>query len=252
MTEQAVQSLAQLQNSFHLKPTHTDLIKSVMGDSSDVIGFIRKGQQYITIEAMDQEEANNQEKILELDASYRELMDLESRVRNQNTTFTTLATRINNGEILKNLMTPYEEIQTQLQAKCTTEEEKYLTNEKYIDFRQNIWNINHPDELMPSLVENDDDDIVMGSTKISLKCPLTTTWLEDPVTSTVCKHSFSKAAILDLMRQSGGSVVCPVSGCNKGIVPTYLINDEIMAERVTRVKARDEKNASSTQFFDVE
>lgn len=66
MAEQAVQSLAQLQNNFHLKPTHTDLIKSIMGDSTDVMGFIRKGQQYITIDAMDQEEENNQEKVIKI------------------------------------------------------------------------------------------------------------------------------------------------------------------------------------------
>lgn len=36
-------------------------------------------------------------------------------------------------------MTPYEEIRTQLQAKLTTEEARYLTSERYIDFRQNIW-----------------------------------------------------------------------------------------------------------------
>lgn len=35
---------------------------------------------------------------------------------------------------------------------------------------------------MPNLVEDGDDDIVMGSTKISLKCPLTITWFENPVT----------------------------------------------------------------------
>lgn len=35
---------------------------------------------------------------------------------------------------------------------------------------------------MPSLDNNDDDDIVMGPTKISLKCPITTTWLDEPVT----------------------------------------------------------------------
>lgn len=35
---------------------------------------------------------------------------------------------------------------------------------------------------MPSLANDDDDDIVIGPTKISLKCPITTTWFEDPVT----------------------------------------------------------------------
>lgn len=63
MTEQTVQSLAQLQNNFHLRPTHTDLIKDIMLDATDVIGFIRKGQQYLTVDAMDHEEVNRQEKV---------------------------------------------------------------------------------------------------------------------------------------------------------------------------------------------
>lgn len=36
--------------------------------------------------------------------------------------------------------------------------------------------------MMPSLGGDEDDDIVVGPSKISLKCPLTTTWFEDPVT----------------------------------------------------------------------
>lgn len=54
------------------------------------------------------------------------------------------------------------------------------------------------------------------------------------------------------MRQSGGNIACPVSGCNKYIRADYLIPDEIMAERVTRVKAREEKKSNATEYFDVE
>jgi SUMO ligase MMS21 Smc5/6 complex component len=45
---------------------------------------------------------------------------------------------------------------------------------------------------------------------------------------------------------------CPIPGCDKRITQQLLENDEIMADRVRRSKARDEQNASNTQFFDVE
>ncbi|KAI8075656.1 zinc-finger of the MIZ type in Nse subunit-domain-containing protein [Thamnidium elegans] len=187
-----------------------------------------------------------------MDVNFKELMDLDNRVRNQTLTMRALADRIMSGEKIKDIMVPYEQVQKSFEDEWNNNEKRYNASEKYSAFRQNIWNIHHPDEIMPSLDENEDDDIVMGSTKISLRCPLTTAWLQDPVTSNLCKHTFSRAAITDLLRQSGGSVPCPIPGCNKRIIPLCLIADDIMAERVRRARARDEQNASTSQYFDVE
>ena len=44
-------------------------------------------------------------------------------------------------------------------------------------------------------------DLVMGQVDKSLKCPITKAFLEDPVTSKVCKHSYSRAAIIAHIRQ---------------------------------------------------
>lgn len=43
--------------------------------------------------------------------------------------------------------------------------------------------VNHPDEPMPEDDEGEDADIVIGRAKESFKCPITQTWLEEPVTS---------------------------------------------------------------------
>ena len=40
----------------------------------------------------------------------------------------------------------------------------------------------HQDELMPSLNQNYDNDLVVGPQKESLNCPITTQLLEEPVT----------------------------------------------------------------------
>ncbi|CAG8780526.1 5609_t:CDS:2, partial [Cetraspora pellucida] len=63
-----------------------------------------------------------------------------------------------------------------------SENEKYFQNENYIEFRQKIWDVNHPDETMPPLDKEADDEIVMGRQKESLYCPITTLLLEEPVT----------------------------------------------------------------------
>ncbi|GAA5814750.1 hypothetical protein MFLAVUS_008252 [Mucor flavus] len=245
-------SLSKLQHEFCLKPTQADGLRIITNDSSNVFEAIEKGQQFVTIAAMDHEELNNKEKVAAMDANFKELMDLENRVRNQTLTLNALSDRIKAGEKIKDIMVPYKQVQKLFEDKWNDNDKRYNVSDKYSTFRQNIWNIHHPDEIMPSLDENEDDDIVMGSTKISLRCPLTTAWLEDPVTSNICKHTFSRAAIINLLRQSGGSVPCPIPGCNKQIVNLCLIADDTMVERVRRARERDELNASTTQFFDVD
>ncbi len=61
------------------------------------------------------------------------------------------------------------------------------------------------------LGQNDADgtDLVMGQVDISLKCPITKVFYEDPVTSRTCKHSYSREAILAHISQR---LVCVVTG----------------------------------------
>ncbi|RCI04789.1 hypothetical protein CU098_002546, partial [Rhizopus stolonifer] len=135
---------------------------------------------------------------------------------------------------------------------ASNEDSKYHNHPSYVKFRQAIWNINHPDEMMPSLTDvQEDDDIVMGPSKISLKCPLTTTWFEEPVTNAGCKHTFSKSAILSLLQKSN-VIRCPIPGCNSYIQKNTLSPDEMMVDRVKRAKARETQEQQLSQFFDVE
>lgn len=49
--------------------------------------------------------------------------------------------------------------------------------------------------------DGDDDDLVLGHVQRSLYCPLTKKFLEDPVTSKTCNHSYSRAAILEHIKK---------------------------------------------------
>lgn len=54
----------------------------------------------------------------------------------------------------------------------------------------------------PSNLHNEDTEIQMTSDVRSMKCPLTMRYFEEPMTSTLCPHSFEKNAILTFIRES--------------------------------------------------
>lgn len=51
-------------------------------------------------------------------------------------------------------------------------------------------------------------DVVMGQVQRSLICPLTKKFLEDPVTSKDCGHSYSRAAIMEHIRKRWHLLYC--------------------------------------------
>ncbi|KAJ1675761.1 hypothetical protein EV182_000638 [Spiromyces aspiralis] len=93
----------------------------------------------------------------------------------------------------------------------STNTSKYASNEAYRSFREEVWEVNHPDDPLPSLFpddpdnegeEGDGEELVVAAAKISLKCPLTASWLEEPVTNNVCGHNYSKEAVLNHIRSN--------------------------------------------------
>ncbi|CAO3630873.1 unnamed protein product [Cunninghamella echinulata] len=105
---------------------------------------------------------------------------------------------------------------------------------------------------MPSFQENgDNDDIVVAATKKSLKCPITTSWLEEPVTSKRCTHTFSKSAIMGMIERARVSTVeCPIPGCHEALTRESFYDDTLMERMVAMEKAKEQSNGS--QFHDVE
>ncbi|CAO3689576.1 unnamed protein product [Rhizopus microsporus] len=161
------------------------------------------------------------------------------------------------NELFNDVLTIYDAELSKLDNEYNnkSEKDKYLTNDRYVLYREHIWNVKHADIDMPPLTEennNNDEEIVMGPTKLSFKCPITTSWLEQPMTSRVCKHSFTKSAITQLIRINHGAVTCPVSGCNKYIRMDILYDDELLADKVKRAKEKAEEESFPTEFYDIE
>jgi hypothetical protein len=110
--------------------------------------------------------------------------------------------------------------------------DRYAMDKGYADFRQQEFEGYNDDEEQdpPSpekwfeteepapgtatqgAADESDDDVQIARAKISTKCPLTLQEFKDPVMSTVCKHTFEKSAI-DEMIGRRAQVQCPVGGC---------------------------------------
>lgn len=126
------------------------------------------------------------------------------------------------------------------------ESERYgHTNSQYVSFRQELWDVHDTppsqrniNKLFSDYV--DDDDVVEELARESFKCPLTKQFYEDPVTSSVCQHSFSKAAILDIFKnQMNPTIKCPIPACSHHFTAKQLKPNEGLAKRAKRDQQRE-------------
>ncbi|KAF8975824.1 hypothetical protein BGZ46_008808 [Entomortierella lignicola] len=123
------------------------------------------------------------------------------------------------------------------------------------DMRKKVWEVHHGLDPLPSsgavnsgggVDEDEDEDmeivVTADSGTSSLMCPITTNYLQDPVTSSMCKHSFSKEAIVSLIQSRGRvQTTCPVHGCNRPISLDMLQPNKALARKVARQMAIQEE-----------
>ncbi|KAJ5835752.1 Zinc finger RING/FYVE/PHD-type [Penicillium robsamsonii] len=94
-----------------------------------------------------------------------------------------------------------------------------------------------------------DDDIAIERERISLKCPLTLTPYQNPVTSTKCPHSFEREAIMDMINRSQTTIAPPASRrgqrrvhvvkcpvCSTPLTADDLRPDAVLLRRVRRAQ----------------
>jgi E3 SUMO-protein ligase NSE2 len=104
-----------------------------------------------------------------------------------------------------------------------------------------------------------DDDLQMIRVKISTKCPLTLTEMQNPMSSKVCKHVFEKSAIESYIttvepgyRGPRNIKTCPVAGCVQKIRLTDLEVDPLMVRRIKRIQAAREREQTQAMEMDKE
>lgn len=118
---------------------------------------------------------------------------------------------------------------------------------EYYEMRKNIWQLHH-DTNLPNLAKEysdyvaneDDEELVVEETKESFKCLLTKQYYENPVTSKVCHHSFSRDAIYQVFANSDTrKIKCPIPACAHQFTKQDLVPDEVLARRTEHAKARE-------------
>ncbi|KAJ2081848.1 hypothetical protein H4R24_002055 [Coemansia sp. RSA 988] len=205
-----------------------------------------------TIAALDLEEIGDSEKVSEIDASLRALIDAQHRLEVERALVTRLATQLDSETAENEYMTAWKKNINKYEK--MSESSKYGKNDMYREFRQQIWDVKHEGEPMPNLFDGEqggddsDEDLVIAGARVNYRCPVTATWLDDPVTSKVCKHSFSRESILDYIRAHGGNCACPVDGCSNRIKPQDLYADKVLERNVSRHLRQLESEETAAQY----
>ncbi|KAI0836270.1 zinc-finger of the MIZ type in Nse subunit-domain-containing protein [Hypoxylon sp. FL0890] len=133
--------------------------------------------------------------------------------------------------------------------------EKYGVNNDYIGFKR-LWHdaVHGADgKPLPDASKwfsqnrgedhaDDDDDLIVAEEHLDIHCPLSMVVMQDPYTSTVCKHTFEKDSIVQFLRtQPGGRARCPQTGCNKEVTIKNFRPDPVMLRRIKR-RLAEERN----------
>ncbi|EPX71436.1 Smc5-6 complex non-SMC subunit 2 [Schizosaccharomyces octosporus yFS286] len=194
-------------------------------------------------------ELNDNESLDTLDSSIKELLDAKQRLlllknaiddldsdvkRNLNFLETSSMLDVYTQKF-KGLLQDYEN---------KSDFEKYGNEDEYIEFRRTIWHEQNLDGkafppmrffFEPNIQQDaEDDDIVMSSSTIETRCPLTLQPIVHPVISKKCNHYYEKDAIYSLAGTSGCR--CPVVGCNSQLRKSDLKEDPVLERRLRRVQ----------------
>ena len=250
---------------FKLPQSQIETISKLVGQFTDVNDAITNAMSSVGDAAVDMEELYDDrrvasQKVKTLEGAFCELIDLQERMlatKGAVLHLTQTSSRSNNP--IQLIATFDKEVKSRCEVRANmSKADKYGNHEEFRELKRRIWDIHNEGRTLPPASRwfaiNDDiedgdamqngnedvgDDIVMEHEKQSLKCPITLTTFEEPVRNTHCPHIFSKAAILDMIRQGRLDVIeCPVPGCNADIHSSNLIADKVMQRRVQRFKAR--------------
>ncbi|KAG8764036.1 hypothetical protein FRC12_008324 [Ceratobasidium sp. 428] len=140
--------------------------------------------------------------------------------------------------------------------KAQTARQKYGKSKAFKSFIEGIWESGHS-EAMPPVTqflpredddpEDSDDELEVGGVTQDYKCPLTLQIYVDPLTSTVCGHTFSAEAIREYVKKHDN---CPGTGCNARISLSVLKLDKGIQKKAIAAKRRADKEDEDDSDID--
>ncbi|KAJ2688292.1 hypothetical protein IWW39_002336 [Coemansia spiralis] len=225
-------------------------LNSIREDLHGVKDAIALAVRACTLTALDLEEIGDTATVAEVDQSLRQLLDAQHQLEVEERLLTSLCSSSEHEDPESVYMKEWERDSKKYAA--LDEAAKYGANKEYCEFRQQVWNVKHEGETMPPLFgaggNDSDEELTIAGARRTYKCPITTTWLVDPVTSKACKHSFSKQAITDYLRAKGGRGACPVGGCSRVLNREDLAADPALERNVARRLRQLEAEESSATY----
>ncbi|KAL1713012.1 hypothetical protein EV715DRAFT_212543 [Schizophyllum commune] len=213
----------------------------------------------------DAAEGQEREKgIRDLDKVMRELIDVAADMNAHEMSLEDIHGRLVAGEEIVGLREKYKaDVVERMNAyNSKTSRQKYAKVKEYATFREQVFQVEHPDEPMPPVSEfipkedgdeSDDDDMEVGGVSQTFTCPLTLGVLKDPHTSKLCGHSYSGAAIKDYFNsgRKGERKQCPAAGCSTQLARADVEEDAALARRV-KLWERRQKRAQEKADEDVD
>ncbi|KAI0260215.1 hypothetical protein BC834DRAFT_556285 [Gloeopeniophorella convolvens] len=189
------------------------------------------------------------EQLDNLDHLMKDIIDIDVEILSHERTLKDLHQKVISGEKISDVLERYEkQVDEKLDTyRNKTSRQKYAKSEAYAAFKQSVY---HPDEAMPPVIEflpreegdisdDEDDDIQVGGVLQDFNCPITLVPLEEPLTSSICQHSFSAAAIRQMLGPNRYTKkICPASGCNQMICINDLRPDKDLERRVKAYQRR--------------
>lgn len=92
------------------------------------------------------------------------------------------------------------------------------------------------------------DDIQIAREKRSIRCPITLLPMHDPLTSTLCPHSFERSAILSMLDSSaqtapggGGQKAMKCPECEVLLTAGQLKTDAVLVRKIRRIEAQERR-----------
>ncbi|KAJ2336393.1 hypothetical protein GGI00_000857 [Coemansia sp. RSA 2681] len=226
-------------------------LNAIRGDMYGIKEVIEKIIHACTVTATDLEEIDETDSVSEVDQSLRQLLDAQHRLEVEEKLLASLCSSSENADPETEYVRGWEKSERQYSA--LSDAAKYGANEKYREFRQQVWDVKHDGEAMPPLFgeaggEASDEELVIAGARMTYKCPITTTWLNDPVTSKTCKHSYTKQAIMDYLKAQRGECACPVGGCSRRVRAADLFEDKVLERKIARHLRQLEAEESAATY----
>ncbi|PWN47950.1 hypothetical protein IE53DRAFT_389887 [Violaceomyces palustris] len=182
----------------------------------------------------------------------RGLIDLQAEIKLRRQAIEDIKQKLEQGDPIYDSPQRYKSCTEQAlsEYRQRTSRTKYAQNPAYMQFREQIWEVSQTGAMPPitDLVPaepgdeaDSDEDLVVGGVMQDYKCPLSARILEDPLSSTVCKHSYSRREVMEYLAGNGGTARCPATGCDKVITRQNLKENRELRKRVAAYERREEE-----------